>query len=235
MATFIEKTTYGGDFDSQSTTTDFLKDNDSYQIPVYDVYSRIARDVFAELQNARCSTTSNGKTVITSLDNLPDITKIMTAITEKSSISMASKKDAKGKSDIKGTFDGKKLNLHISYFFGQVAYDIFYHIRTIAEENVRYFVTENFNELDIPISRFYQNEFCSEFKAQQALETMSLHEYSRKEMVILDAETLSENPWYIQNRKVIDILKTHPELNIPEHFRMHVKTHLAHLNNLLQQ
>lgn len=228
--TFINVSTYGGmDWHDCKITNEQLKENGAYAI------TNPTKVITEHLYKELCKVYTEEENIRTILENIPSIQTIENCIENKKNFSATSSDGM----TIEVVWNAEENTLYEYYYGGQVFVKLTYEVSTIKENNILYFVTENFlcPAKGVPtVSRFYHMPYTTEKEAEQALADFTLHrllinQQSVAELVILDKQKTEKTEWYKVNTEIISLLETHPELNTDKLFCIYANEHLDNIKH----
>lgn len=237
----IYYTEYGGiDWHDSCTTSEFLKENDSYNITNENLV--IANHLFELILNLEESTlnpNTNEKEIVTKLDleKYTSVDVILQSIEKNEDIYLKSKIEKDSYNSIEFKYNSKTKEVSYSFAFGQISYEGKYIIKDISDEDATYIVTENFlaPRKGVPsVVRFYEYPYNTKEQAEKALENLKLHDNYRsvKELIIVNKNEIENNDWYKINTEIIDIVKSKRLDWYDENFCIFAKNHLEAINSI---
>lgn len=232
----IYYTEYGGiDWHDCCETSDFLKENNQYDIKNEDL--AIATHLFDLMSGLKESTSQHGKIISEvklCLQQFTSVEAVLKAIQNNEKISLYSPKDEDGYCCIDFFYNPEPKTVSYSFAYGQVSYNGRYLSVDIPDEDVVYIVTENFlaPTKGIPsVSRFYHEPYNIQEEAEKALQEIKLHDNyrSKKELIILNKNNLLDNEWFALNMKAIELVQKNNLNWYDENFVVFTKAHIEKL------
>lgn len=142
-----------------------------------------------------------------------------------------------------GTFDGNKLQVDLSYSWGQFYYNINYYVYDIDPKDIRYVVENCFYAVTKGcslIERIYVEPFEDLNDAKEYLSKLKKETYSKfrrrwdneKIIMVEDVNKITSTDWYKHNIEAIRLMDEKKQTILDKSFSPFLEQHITNLNKL---